>query len=68
MIPADTTLNEVLDTTFATDAQLVAALTLTGSVSNGGWNDASASAAGVAIGGLYYSNHPATGSVLIRLT
>lgn len=42
---------------------------ITGSISNGGWNDASASAAGVPVGGLYYSNSGSlhTGSLRVRL-
>jgi hypothetical protein len=77
-IPINSTIEqfiEFLDSTFQNDLQaspisssLAASyttkLTLTGSVVGGGWNDTSASAAGVPINGLYYTS----GSVIrVRL-
>jgi hypothetical protein len=78
-VPINSTISDfitTLDSTFQTDvsASLISAslattyttkLTLTGSVENGGWNDESASAAGVPINGLYYT----TGnSIRVRLS
>lgn len=86
MIPADKTLTEFVDETFATDivvtnltnnnnltsSSLATVITtvfpkykVSGSISNGGWNDASASAAGVPVGGVYYTTN---GQVKVRLS
>jgi hypothetical protein len=74
-IPINFTINEYFDSILQTDvaalavsASLVGELIITGSVIGGGWNDASASAAGVPVGGMYYTNTPTTGSIKVRLT
>jgi hypothetical protein len=73
-IPANLTVTEYFDLTLQTEAEatsvsssLAGRLTITGSVVGGGWNDASASAAGVPVGGMYYTNTPTTGSIKVRL-
>jgi hypothetical protein len=74
-IPINSTVTEYFDSTFQTDSaaltvssSLASRLTITGSVVGGGWNDTSASAAGVPVGGMYYTNAPTTGSIKVRLT
>jgi len=74
-IPINSTINEYFDSILQTDvaalavsASLVGELIITGSVIGGGWNDASASNAGVPIGGMYYTNTPTTGSIRVRLS
>jgi hypothetical protein len=66
---------EYFDSVFQTDVEettmsvaFTNRLIVTGSVVGGGWNDASASAAGVPVGGMYYTNTPTTGSIKVRLT
>jgi hypothetical protein len=75
-IPINSTVEDFINSTFQSDieASIISAslsttyttkLTLTGSVENGGWNDESASAAGVPINGLYYTTG---GSIRVRLS
>jgi hypothetical protein len=71
-IPINSTVEDFINSTFQSDTEasitsssLASRLTITGSVANGGWNDASASAAGVPINGLYYTIN---NTIKVRLT